>query len=513
MIGHAVNFKSIKKWLLISVTIIAVLVILAFFWVNYELKQMAGAHTKVADYSQFESSIAPTAITNVSVLSPDGSVMIADQTVFLDRGKIISIGSERELPEGALVVNGQGRYLIPGLIDSHVHLWDSPNDLLLYVANGITHVREMNGSKVHLRWREEIESGRIGPRLFVASSRIDNFYGLNGWFIPWTTRQLNINSPEKAEAALKSIADEGYDAFKIYSFLKVENYEAINDASRKFDIPIVGHLSLKVGLEGLWESNQVEVAHIEEIVKALRGEFGRVTIENKDEFLAFVQDRSAEVARKLLEKEIAITSTMWLTQSFLSQKYDLETLLDGIELSYANPGITEGSVLSSRALGWLPDVNIYRLRPDLSEEQLATDRNYWDTYFKAHQILLSVFSDRGVQILAGTDSNLPVVVPGFALHDELKVMVQNGMSPSQALFSATAAPASWMESDAGIIAPGYRADMVLLRENPLEDIGNTTSIDAVFLNGRFLDRAQLDIMLDAVKEANDRSRKKGPLHK
>ena len=116
--------------------------------------------------------------------------------------------------------------------------------------------------------------------------------------------------------------------------------------------------------------------------------------------------------------------------------------------------------------------------------------------------------DKGVKILAGTDSNIPVMVPGFALHDELKSLTQSGMSPSQALLSATTIPANWMKIRSGKILPDYRADLVLLNKNPLDNIENTKTIEMVIMNGKVFNRNQLDAILNTVKETNDRSRNK-----
>ena len=132
---------------------------------------------------------------------------------------------------------------------------------------------------------------------------------------------------------------------------------------------------------------------------------------------------------------------------------------------------------------------------------------FWKAREQAHHILLKAMVRRGVKIVAGTDSGGNLVVPGFSLHNELGSLNASGMSPAQALAAATINPAKLMHSNAGIIAVGRRADLVMLNKNPLEDIGNTRTIDTVILNGRIFGRKQLDAMLAAVKKANDNSRK------
>lgn len=496
-----------KKWLLRMVFILLIISVVGVIVANYELKHMFGTYTEVVDSIQFDVIAEPTTITNVNILSPDGSHFIENQTVRLEKGKIIS--TNNLLSKGSLVINGQGKYLIPGLIDSHVHTWHSPNDLLLYLANGVTHIREMMGSSRHLKWRQEIEDGkRLGPTMFVASNKVQSFGLFEGWFMNWSQGNINLNKADNAILTLQLLSNEGYDAVKLGSFLDKGIYKAVNTASDKVDISLIGHLSLSVGLKELWDSNQKEIAHIEEIVKALKIEFGKVNIENKNDFLQFVHNRSDEIVGNLKNNKIAVVSTLLLTENIFRQKFNLDTLLKEVQLSYANPGLIEGSLLVSRGLGWLPEVNLYRLPENLNSAEKLRRRSFWETYTKAHQIVLKTMVDNDITILAGTDSNIPVMVPGFSLHNELRSLTQSGMSPSQALHSATAVPADWMEIKSGKILPNYQADLVLLNKNPLDNIENTKTIEIVVLNGKVFKRSQLDAILNAVKGANDRSRNK-----
>ena len=501
------KFRKLKKWLLRISSILMLILIAGLFFANYELKKMFGAYTDVVDTSQLDVVPTPTTITNISILSPDGNRFIENQTVRIDKGKIISIDSLNKVPTAQLIINGEGKYLIPGLVDAHVHTWQSPNDLLLYVANGVTHIREMMGSPEHLKWRQEIEEGRrLGPKMFVASNKIQSFKPLKGWFMNWSQGNINLNKSDKAFPTLKNLSTQGYDAIKIGTFLSKDTYKALSAEIDKIDLPLIGHIPISINLEEFWLSNQKEVAHIEEFVKALNREFGYYNKENADEFLEFVKERSNEIANNLLKHKITVVSTLGLTESFLRQKFDLDKLLKTVQLSYVNPGITEGTILTSRALGWLPKVNLYRLPKNLNPEEVSGIKIFWDTYVKAHQIILKALAENGVQVLAGTDSNIPVMTPGFALHNELKSLTQSGMSPSQALRSATAAPANRMKIKSGKILPNHRADLIILNKNPLKNIENTKTIETVILKGKVFNRTQLDAILNAVKKANDKSR-------
>ncbi|MGH8078388.1 MAG: amidohydrolase family protein, partial [Lysobacter sp.] len=473
-----------------SLIVVVVAAAASFLWVDYQLKRFTGAYTEVVDHARFKPSSGITAITNVHVLSPDGMAMVSGQTVLFGPEGIISITDGLEpLAKDVSTIDGSDRYLIPGLVDSHVHLKQSPNDLLLYVATGVTHVREMSGNANHLQWRNEIEAGRLGPRIFVASEKLESWGWAEGQFQRWTRNRINVNTPDEVAALTRSLADDGFDAVKLGSHLDKEVYRQINGAAEKMQLPVVGHLPVTVGLDQLWSSGQSEVGHIEEIAKALDAEFGYFNSRNAHEYLAFVEARSGDVADKLVKHGIVVTSSLWLIESIPRQKFGLDLLLDGIQLEYANPGLVEGTPLSK---GWLPGNNAYALDPDAGAGEREANRIYWTTFAKAHHVLLAAMRDKGVRLMAGTDANNAGAVPGFSLHDELQPMTLAGMSPSQALLSATAVPGDWMKSRAGRMLPGYRADMLLLRNNPLDAIENTRTIEAVVVNGNFIDRTALD---------------------
>lgn len=496
-----------KKWIIgISSFAIAAALTTGVF-IDRELSKMYGGHTQVAGISLTDNTPSYFALTNVNVLSPSADTFINDQTVLVDDGTIKSVGANVEFADDTLTINGRGMFLVPGYTDSHVHLWESENDLLLYIANGVTQIREMNGSKLHLRWKEEIEAGRIGPDMFVVAPQLATFDFLEGLFVGWTQNKTIVRSERQVHSAVQSFKKMGYDAVKASSFLDENGYVAISAATKDNAIPLVGHIPLAVRLDDLWRSNQTEVAHVEELMKALRDEFGGYNAENAKEFLQFVRSRSDDVADHLIENEISVTSTLSLIDSLYKQKSNLDAVLSAAELQYENPGIFEGTVITSRGMGWLPDVNIYRWPDDWDEERRAKSLIYWKTYSQAQHIVFDALLEKGVPIMAGTDANVPVAVPGFSLHDEMAALNEAGMSASQVLASATTVPARWFGANTGEISAGFKANLVLLRNNPLEDIGATDSIEMVIVNGRTLSRSDLDEMLLAVQNANDDSRK------
>ncbi|WP_234418228.1 amidohydrolase family protein [Aquimarina aquimarini] len=288
--------------------------------------------------------------------------------------------------------------------------------------------------------------------------------------------------------------------------LNREVYFAVADESKKQNIPMIGHLASELSLEDLYHSGQSQLAHVEEITKATIRDFGGLGYDNTEEYITYLRKNANGIAIKLKENNITISSTIWLMESLPKQKFDLHNFLKSIELPYQNPGILERSKI---AKGWLPGNNNYE-NSDIKNDpdKIKKSQLFWKTYVQAIHIMTKALADNQVTIIAGTDSNTAGVVAGFSLHDELESLSKSGLSTTQVLQAATLAPAKWMQSDAGKIEVGYRADLVLLEKNPIEDIRNTKSIHTIITNGRLLGRKELDKILQSIKEVNNKSRKK-----
>ena len=494
-----------KKFFKITFILFVLLLAGIAFFASRLDRQIYGGLTERVDPAPFARPAEAMVIRNVNVLSSDGSKFLPARNVYLDGGTIVRIDTLTVDPSAQQSIDGSGKFLIPGLIDAHVHLWQSPNDLLLYAANGVTGIRELIGSEDHLRWRDEIAAGRIGPKMFVASPRLGSFSTMEGWMMETTQRFLNVSDAESARALVRELDAAGYDGIKIYSHLNRECHEAVVATGRELGIPTFGHVPWELELGEVLSSGQRDVAHFEEVMNALAREFGGF-LGRESEFLDYVHARADSVALAFLQNDVSITSTLWLTQSFVRQKFDLPQLLREIELPYLNPGMSEWVSYIPIGLGTLPEVNSYRLPEGLTEEERAGRQAFWQTYGDACAVLAKKFAERGVTMLVGTDANLPATVPGFSLHDELAALVEAGLSPAQVLRSATLEPARWMGWNTGKLEAGTRADLLLLAGNPLEDIRQTRNIEQVVLGGKLLKRADLDALLAAVREANDRSR-------
>lgn len=502
-----------NKWFSIAkLTVILVLASLTISWifVDRQMKLYAGGYTEVVDRTQFKVNTAPILITNISVLSPDGENMIGAQSVFLNGGIIVKVATdipETELPNNVLIIDGTDQFLIPGLMDAHIHLGQRANDLLLYFANGITHVREMGGAEFMLKMREQGNNGHVGPDMTISTEKIQSGPFLAGLFTEWTRSRINISKLDHIDAEIKKLSDQGYDALKMSGDMSAKFFKEIQKSGEKYGLPIVGHLNVATGLKGLWGSGQSELAHVEEVVKGMIDDFGGYNSESADEFLRYVNKNANEVAIMLRDHEVAVTTTIWLMESLPHQKLELEAALKelGPRLRYVDPGNLEGTFL---AKGWLPGHNSYQLSKEIESDPTAIERSkvFWNTYVQAIHLMTAAMSRNDVVLMAGTDTGTPIVISGFSLHDELESLVASGLSNAQALRSATATQGAWLNENIGKIVPGYRANLVLLENNPLESIGATRDILAVIKDGGVYGREQLDAMLFVVAEANDNAR-------
>jgi imidazolonepropionase-like amidohydrolase len=402
----------------------------------------------------------------ISMASPDvrrGTVVVRD-------GRIAEVRrSAAAIPKGAKVIEGKGMFLIPGLAEMHGHV-PPPNApagatedaLFLYVANGITTVRGMLGHPGQLELRERQKRGElIGPNLYLAGP------SFNG---------QSINSPEEAVNKVREQKQEGWDLLKVHPGLTREEYDAMARTAREEKIRFGGHVPQDVGLLHAIEAGQETFDHIDGYPEYLNADQPEID-----------STRLTEVVRRSKEAGVWIvpTSALW---EVLMNITPLDTLRAYPELKYVSAAAVES---------W---TNAYN-----SRENPATLAARKNIAVNRARILRALY-DGGVRILMGTDAPQQFSVPGFSLHRELLVMRDAGMSPYAILHSGSVNVGRYFEEqDAfGTIAPGQRADLVLLRANPLLDIANVAQIEGVMVRGRWLSRADLDEGLRKIEQKHMR---------
>ena len=449
------------------------------------------------------------AIAHATVIDPATGSVRTDQTVVIAAGRIQRVvPSANYQPEKrARIIEARGKYLIPGLWDMHVHIagisadpaWSKDVILPLLIAQGITAVRDMGGNLSVLRtWKQDIEAGKlVGPHIFAGGPMI----------VPSgkkTPEQWPVTTVEEAQVAVRELKQQGADFIKIISVPSREIFFAIAEEARKEKIPFVGHVPLAVTAA---EASDAGMRSIEHIVYSnlsldcsvketeLRAELSEVH-KNHDQ---------AAVARIFTEAVSTYSpdkaSALWAT--FKKNGTWVTPTLASIEAQIPQAKTPEEQSSDPR-LQFVP----WSLRKEwdpLDPKNRASEdeQKWWANQYANDTRLTAEMHKAGVPLLAGSDSLDRFVFPGFALHQELALLNQQGLTPLETLRAATWDAARFLghEAEFGVIANGARADLVLLNDNPLEKISNTTRIAAVIRGGVYLDRAELDRLLTRAKNS------------
>ncbi len=507
MASRKFNFKKITT---ITLGIFLLIGAGGFTWFKYQMKKKLGGYTEVIDPKPYFEQYKTIGIKNVNILAPDASHFIPNQQLVMENGLIKAIGPVENLDSSIEYIDGKGQYLIPGLTDTHVHLFHSKNDLYLYLANGVTSVWEMFGNKQHLKWKEEKTEGAISPELFIASQKFNSQAGIDKWIRKYVYWDINVKEKDEAREWIKTLKERGFDAIKTGSYLDKELFDTLLDEAKKQNIMALGHLPMSVSLEQLYQSGISELSHVEEVMRRMMNDYDSkgFTYKNMEQVLAYIEANADEVAKNLKENNIAISTSLWLMESLPEQRFNTEEFIKTIELEYANPPISEGLIFKELVFkGWIPGNNNYEDFDTINDPEWRADyRRLTEAWTKANQIIIKALNRNDVTILAGTDVGATSVVPGFSLHDELESLISNGVNTSKALYSATTAPAKLTKQNIGTIEVGKEADLLLLSKNPLEDINNTRAFELVFIDNHYLTKDSKDKLLEAILEANDKAR-------
>ncbi len=450
-------------------------------------------------------------LTHVTVIDTTGAPAKSDMAVVIvgDRIGAVARTDDLTLPRDAQVIDASGKYLIPGLWDMHVHVGNQEVFFPLFIANGVTGIRDMGNTVEDFeqlnRWRTQIRQGeRLGPRIVLASPILDGPRLATLGFVP-------VNGEAEGRRAVSRFKSQGADFTKVLDLLSSDAYLAVADEAKKQNMPLVGHVPLSVGALKASKAGQQSIEHLfgvleacstkeEELSKDLVQFVTKPGVSDSqlvrllwfvrpNQYLDTYSDKKAKALfNSFRENNTWQCPTLVLFEGWLKSEHPSSGT--DPRLKYMSPGLTKE---------WDPKENLF------SRELSAEDWDVVKRIQRRRMALLRPMHQEGVKFLAGTDTNgyNPHLYPGFSLHEELQLLVKAGLTPMQALQTATHNPAQYLglRDSLGSIEKGKIADLVLLEANPLENIRNTQKIAAVVVNGKLIPKEELQKMMADVEVA------------
>ncbi len=389
-------------------------------------------------------------------------------SVLIRDGRIAEVGPEVQVPPGATVVEGEGRTLLPGLIDMHVHIWDEV-ELAAYLAHGVTTVRNMSGMPIHLELAERIEAGEIeGPRLVTTGPILNS---------PGPNQQLNhqlVHDAAEARAAVAQQHERGYRHLKVYSNLTREAYEAILVEARARGMTITGHTPEGLRSEGIPLEKPFDIGFSELL------DDGFVTIEHMESIVWHgLADELDERAVRALARQIAASGVT--VDPTLIAHHALQKMAE-----------TDGA-WAHRPESDLLNPVLVQFEQEHYEAWAGQDPDLRRAHDAFYARATAIFHEEGVHMVAGTDAGIFTNIPGCAMTRELELLVGAGIPPTAVLAMATTngAEVLGMGEVVGQIAPGFRAELMLVDGDPLVDISVVEHPVGLMHHGVWLDAPAL----------------------
>ena len=387
-----------------------------------------------------------------------------------------------DVPANAQVLDARGKWIIPGLIDSHAHAGDYEGDpLKLYLANGVTTIRNPGGNVTALRLtREKLESGKmVGPRLYFSGNILDGNP-------PVWTNSLLVDTPERARSAVNFLADQGVDFVKVYNNVKEPELAAIIETARVRGLPVAGHIPRSLTMTHAIEMGMTRLEHIritgKEMLSAEEAKkIDSLPVGKREAMLWQRFDLSSQKFRALVQG--LATSRVFLDPTLVTDEYfnvsNAEAEKNDRNNKYVSAEFIQGAEQSFRN----PLFQIPAGLKDPAAEAVHKEQRF-----------VGMCNEAGVRIIAGTDGpNMGRLLPGFGLHRELELLVEAGLSPLQALRAATstAAEALGKENQLGVLEPGKLADLVVLDADPLAAIQSVRKVRTVVQGGKLYEPSAL----------------------
>ena len=467
-------------------------------------RSLAALVLALASAAQLPASTGPIALTHVAIVDTTGGTTLREMTVVVTGDRISELGRTGSvaIPKGASIVDASGKYLIPGLWEMHAHVFGHRGDAFfpLYAVNGVTAVRDMHTvlpiPEIEAHRKRLAEGSLIGPRLVAVAGPL-----MAGAASRFPHPESRVGTPAEGREGVIARKRMGVDFIKVHGGLTPETYLAIADEARKQGLPFVGHL---LGPPG--EASDAGQRSLEHggLLLACSPNGAELRKENAgavpEPGVGFVILNLRRRAKGTFDEA---TCQALFAKFRANDTWIVPTLVQGLAWQY----LEDGTLPYADWLKYMPRSfwTNWKSSPGFvnpTAQDLIDGKN---DLRKSIEVVAGL-RRAGVKVMAGTDANgpFPALIPGISLHEELRLFVQAGYTPAEALRTATLDPSRFLgkEKDFGSVERGKIADLVLLDADPLADIRNTQKINAVVLNGRLLDRKSLDEVLARLEAAS-----------
>lgn len=437
--------------------------------------------------NQAQEIISPTAIliSNTNIVDVRSGELLENRNIVIDSGKIKSIlESNGNLKGYNKIIDGNGKFLIPGLAEMHAHI-PTPSThserieeiLFLYVSNGITTIRGMLGHPAHLSLRNTAKEGKIiSPRIFTSSP------SLNG---------NSIKTKEDAIEKVTAYKKAGYDFLKIHPGIQREVFDQVVETANEVGIRFAGHVPVDVGIRHALESKYASIDHVDGFLEGLVPESEKVD-PTKNGFFGFAFTPLADTSKIDELVALAKKNEVWIvsTQSLFERWF---------------APVSADELLQQAEMKYMPATTLQNWK-ERKEQSTATETGFnqtqWQRFDSIRKQLINALSKNGHGMLLGSDAPQLFNVPGFSIHHEISGMSDAGMTPLEIIQSGTMNPATFfgMSDTFGEIKVGLDADLVLLDSNPLTNIAALKQLSGVILQGRWLPKEEIDEKLAIIAQ-------------
>lgn len=455
--------KILKKIGIVLLTIFALIIVSIFIAIQIDNNKTE--YLKISNNENWESQ--EYIIKNANVVPMTKDTILSQKMVYIKDGIIQNIDSSITI-KNVPIIDAKNQYLTPGLIDMHVHVWDK-YDLGLYLANGVTTVRNMWGIPEHLKMKKALNSNKIiGPQFFTTTPKLTgpDDAGVD---------KVQIASPEEAKTLISDYKKQGYDLIKTYAGMPQPIFDAIIEQAKVEGLQIASHPSHEVDYDYHFKPNIETIEHTEDIVQ---------TALNFD-----IDSTKLNAIINLYKKhQKTHTPTLTIFQNIIDvlEEDDIRT---SKMASYMNPGFL---ILGSEDTykRWTSE-KLYN--PEVTQRL--------KTQHETHLSIVKQLHDNGINLVCGSDSGIMFSPAGFSTHEELSYYIDAGLTPYEALKAATINPTkvSNFYKNIGTIETGKTANLILVKENPLKDLNTLKTPEKVWINGRLLENEDLNLLKSKAK--------------